>query len=182
MAHRALLIGMVVPFTLIVIKPTNDRLLAAGRDLASADTRALLERWGRLHAVRSLFSALSTVVMLWQLSRPDRYSAFAPVSRTTLPHFTSRSSRSPAVSRSGAGRRLESEPVQPLADVGGFAPSGSPRRSCFCAIAVGVPGAGRAPPGVVLHVGIAELVQRRHVGERGETLLDDTASARSLRT
>src|SRR5437879_697350 len=66
----ALLIGAVVPFTLIVIKPTNDKLLAAGRDLASADTRALLERWGRLHAVRSLLSVLSTVVMLWQLFAP----------------------------------------------------------------------------------------------------------------
>src|ERR1700731_1025336 len=29
----ALLIGVVVPFTLIVIKPTNDKLLASGRDL-----------------------------------------------------------------------------------------------------------------------------------------------------
>src|SRR6266478_4204979 len=58
----ALLMGAVVPFTLIVIKPTTDKLLAPGRDRASADTRALLERWGRLHAVRSLFSALSTVV------------------------------------------------------------------------------------------------------------------------
>ena len=66
----ALLIGAVVPFTLIVIKPANDKLLAPGRDLASADTRALLERWGRLHAVRSLLSVLSTVVMLWQLFAP----------------------------------------------------------------------------------------------------------------
>src|SRR5712691_11471072 len=66
----ALLMGMVVPFTLIVIKPTNDKLLAPGRDLASADTRALLERWGRLHAVRSLLSLLATVVMLWQLFAP----------------------------------------------------------------------------------------------------------------
>jgi len=64
----ALLIGVVVPFTLIVIKPTNDELLASGRDLASAGTRALLERWGRLHAVRSFLSVLSTVVMLWQLA------------------------------------------------------------------------------------------------------------------
>jgi len=66
----ALLIGGVVPCTLIVIKPTNDKILASGRDLASADTRALLERWGRLHAVRSLLSLLATVVMLWQLFAP----------------------------------------------------------------------------------------------------------------
>jgi hypothetical protein len=55
----AVLIGLVVPFTLIVIKATNDELLASGRDLASADTRALLERWGTLHAVRSVLSVRS---------------------------------------------------------------------------------------------------------------------------
>jgi hypothetical protein len=60
----AALIGLVVPFTLIVIKPTNDRLLAPGRDLASADTRALLERWGLLHAVRSALSVAASVVYL----------------------------------------------------------------------------------------------------------------------
>ena len=64
------LIGVVVPFTLIVIKPTNDELLASGRDLASADTRALLERWGKLHAVRSLLSVLAASIMLWQLVSP----------------------------------------------------------------------------------------------------------------
>jgi hypothetical protein len=63
----ALLIGVVVPFTLIVIKPTNDKLLAPGRDLASVDTRALLERWGRLHAVRSFLSIVATLIMLWEV-------------------------------------------------------------------------------------------------------------------
>jgi hypothetical protein len=60
----AILIGVVVPFTLIVIKPTNDKLLAPGRDLASADTRELLERWGKLHGVRSLLSVLAMLIML----------------------------------------------------------------------------------------------------------------------
>jgi len=63
----ALLIGVVVPFTLIVIKPTNDKLLTPGRDLASPDTRALLERWGRLHAVRSFLSIVATLIMLWEV-------------------------------------------------------------------------------------------------------------------
>ena len=39
----ALLIGTVVPFTFIGIMPTNHKLLASGRDLASAETRMLLE-------------------------------------------------------------------------------------------------------------------------------------------
>ncbi len=63
----ALLIGAVVPFTLIVIMPTNKRLLAAGRDLASAETRMLLDKWGKLHAVRTLLSLLATLLCLWLL-------------------------------------------------------------------------------------------------------------------
>lgn len=60
----ALLLGSVVPFTLVVIKPTNNQLLDPGRDLESAQTRALLEKWGRLHAVRSVLSLLATVLFL----------------------------------------------------------------------------------------------------------------------
>ena len=55
------------PYTLIVIMPTNHELLAPDRDPASAETRALLDRWGRLHAVRSALSLLATVLLLWQL-------------------------------------------------------------------------------------------------------------------
>ncbi len=58
----ALLMGAVVPFTLLVIKPTNDQLLLPGRDLASGETRALLEKWGRLHAVRSALSLAALVL------------------------------------------------------------------------------------------------------------------------
>jgi Domain of unknown function (DUF1772) len=49
----AVLIGLVVPYTFIVVMPTNQQLLAPGRDLSSAETRSLLEKWGRMHAVRS---------------------------------------------------------------------------------------------------------------------------------
>ena len=58
----AVLIGLVVPFTLLVIMPTNQRLLEPGRDLASNETRMLLEKWGRLHAVRSVLSLLASLV------------------------------------------------------------------------------------------------------------------------
>ncbi len=64
----ALLIGFVVPFTFIVIMPTNHRLLDPGRDLASAETRALLERWGKLHAVRTAFSLMAAALYLWLLA------------------------------------------------------------------------------------------------------------------
>ena len=63
-----ILILAVVPFTLLVIRPTNDRLLARGRDLASAETRQLLGRWGRLHAVRSGLGLAASVVYLYALA------------------------------------------------------------------------------------------------------------------
>lgn len=65
----AMLIGMVVPFTFVAIMPTNDKLLEPDRDLSSAETRMLLERWGRLHAVRTLLSILATLLYLWLLLR-----------------------------------------------------------------------------------------------------------------
>lgn len=63
----AVLIGSVVPLTLIGIAPTNRRLLAPGRDPGSDETRALLERWGKLHAVRTVLSLIAVVIMMWQL-------------------------------------------------------------------------------------------------------------------
>src|SRR6266404_4003767 len=46
-------LSAIVPFTLVVILPTNSRLLDASLDKASPEAEALLARWGRLHAVRS---------------------------------------------------------------------------------------------------------------------------------
>jgi hypothetical protein len=59
----------VVPFTIFAIAPTNRELLAPKRDLASSNTRALLDRWGRLHAVRSLLSLCASAIFLWLLAR-----------------------------------------------------------------------------------------------------------------
>jgi hypothetical protein len=61
----ALLIGAVVPFTFAIIMPTNHKLLTPDRDLASSETRALLQRWGQLHAVRTVLSFAGTVIYLW---------------------------------------------------------------------------------------------------------------------
>jgi hypothetical protein len=46
-----LLLGAVIPFTLIVILPTNKQLLNPSPGKHSAQTDQLLARWGRLHAV-----------------------------------------------------------------------------------------------------------------------------------
>ena len=61
-AIAALLIGAVVPFTFVGIMPTNRALLAPGSDLAAAATRALLERWTKLHAVRTVLSLAATIL------------------------------------------------------------------------------------------------------------------------
>lgn len=66
----AALIGLVVPFTFIAVMPTNDELLAPERDLSSAETRSLLEKWGRLHTVRSALSLLASILYLVSLIRP----------------------------------------------------------------------------------------------------------------
>ena len=58
----AVFIALVVPFTFIAIMPTNHQLLTPGRDLASNETRALLQKWGKLHAVRSVLSFVASVV------------------------------------------------------------------------------------------------------------------------
>ncbi|MGH9882189.1 MAG: DUF1772 domain-containing protein [Pyrinomonadaceae bacterium] len=63
----ALLIGAVVPFTFVVVMPTNHKLLEPSRDLASADTRELLEKWGKLHAVRTILSLMASLIYLWLL-------------------------------------------------------------------------------------------------------------------
>ena len=54
--YGSLFIIAVVPFTVLVILPTNTRLLEPGRDRDSAETRTLLETWGRLHAVPGLLA------------------------------------------------------------------------------------------------------------------------------
>jgi hypothetical protein len=58
-----LLLGAAVPFTLIVIMPTNKRLLDARLDRGSPEARALLARWGRLHAVRSVVSGIAFLLL-----------------------------------------------------------------------------------------------------------------------
>ena len=48
------LLGSLAPFTLIVMMPTNRRLLDPQLDPASPEAAELLSRWGRLHAVRTV--------------------------------------------------------------------------------------------------------------------------------
>jgi anthrone oxygenase-like protein len=64
-----IVLGLVIPFTLIVILPTNKRLLDPTLDRGSPEAAALLERWGRLHAVRSVASGIAFGLLAWDLAR-----------------------------------------------------------------------------------------------------------------
>jgi uncharacterized membrane protein len=61
------LILAVIPFTLIVILPTNKKLLDPSLDRSSDAARQLLIRWGRLRAVRTVLSMAAFAV--FSLSR-----------------------------------------------------------------------------------------------------------------
>jgi uncharacterized membrane protein len=54
----------VVPFTLIVILPTNKKLETGKLDPTSPETENRLRLWGILHAVRSLLGFLAFVIFL----------------------------------------------------------------------------------------------------------------------
>ena len=55
------------PWTLFVIMPVNRVLETTPADAANAQTRALIEKWGRLHAGRSAFGVAATLVYLWAI-------------------------------------------------------------------------------------------------------------------
>ena len=64
-AHIGFLIGALLiiapwPWTLIVIKPTNDALLATELHAAGPPSRALIVKWGGIHAARTVLGGLAT--------------------------------------------------------------------------------------------------------------------------
>jgi hypothetical protein len=68
--HAGFLIGAAAiiapwPWTLIVIKPTNDALLATDPEKAGPQTRALIVKWGAIHGVRTALAAIATAAFLW---------------------------------------------------------------------------------------------------------------------
>jgi len=56
------------PYTLLGIRPTNDRLMAIPSEQADAGARRLIEHWGRLHAVRTTLGIAATVAFVWALN------------------------------------------------------------------------------------------------------------------
>jgi uncharacterized membrane protein len=64
----ALLIGALVPFTLVVIAPTNKQLLSPSLDRRGPLAPALLARWGVLHGVRTVVSVIAFVLLVLRLA------------------------------------------------------------------------------------------------------------------
>jgi len=53
------------PYTLLVIMPVNNALKACPIERAGPESRALIEEWGGLHAVRTVLGAAATAIFLW---------------------------------------------------------------------------------------------------------------------
>ncbi len=62
-----LALGFVVPFTFVIIFPTNRRLSDPALDDGSAEAAALLAQWNRLHAVRTAAALVALVILLLHL-------------------------------------------------------------------------------------------------------------------
>ena len=59
----ALAIGAAIPLTLVVIRPINQRLLSTA-SLTDAEVLVLMQRWGRLHAIRTVLGAVGLLAFL----------------------------------------------------------------------------------------------------------------------
>lgn len=53
------------PFTLFGMMPTNNRIKAIAEAEAGPQSRALIQSWGRLHAVRTALGIAATLAYLW---------------------------------------------------------------------------------------------------------------------
>jgi uncharacterized membrane protein len=62
-----LMLSSVIPFTLVVILPTNRQLISPALDRRSANASRLLSRWALFHAVRTVISSLALTLFLYLL-------------------------------------------------------------------------------------------------------------------
>ena len=55
------------PYTLLIIMPVNHKLNAIAPEQAGPKSRALIVRWGGLHARRTMLGFLATALFLWAI-------------------------------------------------------------------------------------------------------------------
>ena len=60
---------LVVPYTLIVMMPTNKGLLSPDLDKSAESTYQLLKKWNRLHLVRVLLSSIALIIFLFNINQ-----------------------------------------------------------------------------------------------------------------
>jgi hypothetical protein len=53
------------PVTFFCIMPMNNRLMALEPSMASADSRAMIQKWGSMHAVRTMLGLGASLLFLW---------------------------------------------------------------------------------------------------------------------
>jgi hypothetical protein len=63
-ALGGLALGVVIPFTLIVIYPTNKKILDTATALGPDDVMTLMRRWGALHWIRSILGIGGLIALL----------------------------------------------------------------------------------------------------------------------
>ena len=68
--HWSWLLGAAIlianwPYTLVGIMPTNQRLMTTDPASAGAESRALIEKWATLHAMRTMLGFAATLIFLW---------------------------------------------------------------------------------------------------------------------
>jgi uncharacterized membrane protein len=63
----ALLLVANWPYTMFVIMPTNNKLMAIDPASAGPDSRRLVQRWSTLHAVRTAFGIAATLIFIGAL-------------------------------------------------------------------------------------------------------------------
>jgi hypothetical protein len=66
----AVLLGANWPYTMLVIGATNARLMATEPAAVGPATRAAIERWAALHAVRTGLGIAATLIFLWAALPP----------------------------------------------------------------------------------------------------------------
>ena len=64
LAYRRAVLVANWPYTLLVIVPTNNTLMATDPAQANPETRQLIRKWGRLHAVRTTLGLAATLIFI----------------------------------------------------------------------------------------------------------------------